>query len=260
MGVFICKDMVQKYKIVVAYDGTDFHGWQVQPNETTIVGTLQNSFLQSFGKTVSILGASRTDAGVHAIGQVALCKTEFGLEPEQLKYAWNNALPKSIVIRSLERAGDDFYPFAYVVSKTYYYHIFLQRPLPFVARYGWFWKFIDRVDWQKFETAMQLFVGTHDFRSLCKNEEGESTIRAIDSIGVKTIKRFGTVRVEIKGKGFLRYQIRRIIGAALDVASKPELSVKLIKQKLKNTSDQQEFTRADACGLCLRKIVYGEKK
>jgi len=247
---------MQNYKIIVAYDGTDFHGWQVQLSDVTVVSTLQNSFFQAFRRKVSILGASRTDAGVHALGQVALCTADLPLEPEKLREVWNNALPKSIVVRFLEKVPDNFNPFANVLSKTYYYHLFTKRPLPIVSRYGWLWKSIDLVDFEKFERTLHLFVGQHDFRSFSKNEEGRTTVRTINSIKIKRFKRFGVVRVEIRGKGFLRYQIRRMIGAALDVASKPGVSIDVITHHLKNPSNQQEFTKAESCGLCLRKIVY----
>lgn len=250
---------MRKYKAIVAYDGTDFYGWQVQPSHSTVAEALQKAFFSAFLQPVTVLGASRTDAGVHALGQVALCTTTFDLDPLCLSHAWNNCLPKSIVIRSLEIADPLFHPFAHVVQKTYYYHLFVKRPLPFVARYGWFWRFVDRVDWEKFGKAMYLFVGEHDFRSFCKHELGQTTVRTIDSIDIKKFSRFGMIRIEIKSKGFLRYQIRRMVGAALDVASKQKMPVDFVKKQLDYPSDQQELLKAEGCGLCLRKIVYGQK-
>lgn len=253
---------MMRYKAIIAYDGTDFHGWQVQANASTIASTMQQSFLRTFRTPVSILGASRTDAGVHAIGQTALCTTELNLDPQKIMTAWNASLPASIVIRSLEFAAPEFHPFANVISKTYYYHLFLKRPLPHVARYGWFWDFIDRVDIEKLEKTLPLFIGEHDFGSFCKQEaeKEQSTVRTIQSIGIKKLKRFGALQIHVMSSGFLRYQIRRMIGAALDVASKPELPIDTITYHLKNPNPQQNFTRAEGCGLCLRKIVYKEGK
>jgi tRNA pseudouridine38-40 synthase len=249
---------MNKYKVIVAYDGTDFHGWQVQPFDITIVSALEKSFLSAFSEDVSIVGASRTDAGVHALGQVAVCRTDLKLDPIRLCEAWNNRLPNSILVRSVENVFDDFHIFADVVQKTYWYHLFYARPLPFVARYGFLWKFIDKVDFEKFDCALQYFVGTHDFRSFCKNDCRE-TVRTVDSITVKKVARLGCIQVCVKGKGFLRYQIRRMIGAALDIASK-NTSVDEISYHLKNPSDQQEFTKAGASGLCLRKIIYKNRE
>jgi len=247
---------MQKYKIIVAYDGTDFQGWQIQPSVITVVSHLQKTFKEIFGHEISIVGASRTDAGVHALGQVALCRTRLELDPDRMATAWNNGLPKSILIRSAQIANPQFHIFADVLEKTYFYHLFYRRPLPFLARYGWFYRFIDSVDMKKFLEAMNRFVGRHDFRSFCKNEPDQSTVRTINSINVCSFERFGVVRVTVKGKGFLRYQIRRMIGAALDVARKESLSIDFLIEQLKNPSDQQEFTRAAGHGLCLRKIIY----
>jgi len=253
---------MNRYKIIVAYDGTDFHGWQVQPSDITVASTLQKSFEIAFNRQVSIVGASRTDSGVHALGQTALCVSDLAIDVERIKLAWNNSLPNSILIRSLEKVSADFHVFAHVVSKTYYYHLFYKHPLPFVARYGWFWKFIEYVDFEKFVCAMDCFVGEHDFRSFCKSvercagEDDNQTVRTIDSISIERYQRFGMIRVIITSKGFLRYQIRRMIGAALDVARKPNVPTDFITYELENPSDQQEFTRAEGCGLCLRKIVY----
>lgn len=247
---------MNEYKIVVAYDGTDFHGWQIQPSDITVVSTLQKAFVGSFHTDISIVGASRTDAGVHALGQVAVCRTELEVNPERIMHAWNNNLPNSILIRSLERAEPGFHVFANVISKTYYYHLFLERPLPCVARYGWFWKFIDTVDWEKFSEAMKLFVGEHDFRSFSKTEGDEETVRTVTAIEIKRFLRYKMIRIEVTAKGFLRYQIRRMIGAALDVARKKDVSIGFLEEQIKNPSDQQEFVRAESSGLCLRKIVY----
>lgn len=247
---------MQKYKITVAYDGTDFHGWQIQPHNISIASYLQDSFYNTFHKKVKILGASRTDSGVHALGQIALCSSELKIDPILIKKAWNNNLPKSILIRSLKIADQNFHPLANVNSKTYYYHLFEKSPLPFIARYGWFWKFINKVNICKLNTTLQYFIGTHDFRSFCKNENNKSTIKTINSISIKKINKFKIIRIEIKGKSFLRYQIRRMLGTALDIASKKDFHSDCIEHLLKHPSDQQTFTKAKACGLCLRKIVY----
>lgn len=250
---------MNRYKAIIAYDGTDFSGWQVQPADITVVSTLQKSFLSAFSMPVALLGASRTDAGVHALGQVSLCRTALSLDPVSLCEAWNNRLPSGILVRSVERVDDTFHIFGDVVQKTYWYHLFYRRPLPFVARYGYLWKFIDRVDYDKFAQALQQFVGTHDFRSFCRNGEEKTTVRTVDSIEINKIARLSALQVVVKGKGFLRYQIRRMIGAALDVASK-QTPVDDIAYHLKNPSDQQAFTKAGASGLCLRKIIFKERE
>ncbi len=247
---------MKRYKIIVAYDGTDFHGWQIQPSDITVASVLQKTFKRSFKRELSLIGASRTDAGVHALGQTALIVSDLSVPVERIAHAWNNSLPSSVLVRSVQEVDPDFHIFANVESKTYYYHLFTARPLPHIARYGWFWKFIDQVDFEKFGRALKCFVGEHDFSSFCKTESHEKTVRMIRSIKLEKFGRYGVVRVSVTAKGFLRYQIRRMVGAALDIARKKEFSVGFITKQLKFPSDQQEFTRAEGCGLCLRKIVY----
>lgn len=248
--------MMHKYKIIVAYDGTDFHGWQIQPKDVSIASTLARVFQKTFGEAIIVTGASRTDAGVHAFGQTAHFSTSITIDPELIRTAWNAALPSSIIVRSIELVGNDFHACFNVEQKTYYYHLFLKRPLPFVARFGWYYRFIRFVDLAKFEQGLQIFVGTHDFTALCKLEPDKSPIRTVDSITVEYIKPWGMLRVVVKGKSFLRYQIRRIVGYSLDVARRPELPVNYLEDVLKSKNAQQTLLQADGMGLCLRKIVY----
>ena len=248
---------MQAFKIIISYDGTDFHGWQMQPEAVSITSCLQKTFKKVFGQSIALVGASRTDAGVHALGQVARFWANLDIDEQIILKAWNACLPKSILIRQIERITNNFHPQKNVLQKTYYYNLFLKQPLPFVARYGWSYDFIHRVDFEKFNKALQLYVGEHDFGSFCKiEEEGISSVRTIDSINVNKLSKFGVLQIVIKGKSFLRFQIRRMIGYAIDVARKPELNVDYLENILKNPNPQQNLTKADGCGLCLRKIIY----
>ena len=101
---------MKRYKLIIAYDGTDYNGWQQQPGVPTVEGMLKKRFYAAFQTSVKILGASRTDSGVHALGQVASCTTELDIEPEKLRKAWNNVLPPSIVIRKLTAVPKIFIP------------------------------------------------------------------------------------------------------------------------------------------------------
>ncbi|MCK4650672.1 tRNA pseudouridine(38-40) synthase TruA [Candidatus Babeliales bacterium] len=250
---------MQNFKIIVAYDGTDFSGWQIQPNTVTVSSTLQKTFKKVFAKPIiSLIGASRTDSGVHALHQVARFKAKLNIPLEKILKAWNAQLPKNILIRSLQKVNIDFHPCANVHQKTYYYHLFLKKPLPFIARYGWFYDMIKLVNWQKFEKSLQLYIGKHDFASFCKIDPGEKkdTVRIINSIKIRKIKRFETFQVIIKGKSFLRFQIRRMIGYALDVARRKDLKIDYLKEILDNPNPKQKLLKAEGCGLVLRKIIY----
>lgn len=248
---------MRTFKLTVAYDGTDFAGWQVQLKHKTIASCLQNAFYRTFNQKISLLGASRTDAGVHALGQVAKFKADLKLSNDKILEIWNRHLPKSILIRKLETISNDFHPHKNVLQKTYYYNLFLQRPLPFIARYGWLYHFINQVDVQKFDRALQLYIGEHDFASFCKMEEKhKSTVRTIDRITLNKLEKFNALQVTIKGKSFLRFQIRRMIGYALDVSRKKATSLDYLKEILNHPNPKQKLLKAEGCGLILRKVDY----
>lgn len=243
------------YKIIVSYDGTDFSGWQLQPHAPSVIQALQDVFTRVFGSSIKILGASRTDAGVHALGQVAVFSTDLCMDLERMLNAWNDALPPSIVIRDLMKVSDDFHPMYGVQEKTYWYHFFLKRPLPFVERYGWFFRY--PIDFNMLDQALQIFVGTHDFRSFCTGTDmGENTVRTINSIKVVYIKKFNAWRIEFKGPGFMRHMIRRIVGACMQVAAREDLTLDYLKDVLAEKNPKQMLVNAPAKGLCLVKIKY----
>ncbi len=245
-----------KYKLVIAYDGTDFHGWQVQPKDRTISSEMEKVYFSVFGEQIKLVGASRTDAGVHALGQVATFISDLNLNPGKIKTVWNAALPKTIHIRNLRLVDLKFNPLSSVSQKSYYYTLFLTRPLPFFSRYGWFYDFIDSVDWEKFIAILKLYEGTHDYGSFCKVEEGKNTVRKIDRILIRRFDHWKMVQIEIRAQSFLRYQIRRMIGYALDVARRRSIGKNFIKEILRKPNPQQELLKAPALGLCLRKIKY----
>lgn len=242
------------YKMVVSYDGTAYHGWQRQPEDISVVQVLEESFKAVFKQKISISGASRTDAGVHALGQVASFALDMQIAPETLKFAWNNALPHDVLIRDIAVVADNFNPRHAVVSKTYHYLFFVERPLPFVQQYGWY--FSRPVDLDVLHQALQIFVGTHDFRSFCTGYDMHSTIRTIDSIHLEYDVAMKAHKIVVKGPGFLRYMIRRIVGASLAVASKDQFSCKDIAIALAKKDPAQILPNSPAKGLLLYAIEY----
>ncbi len=247
-------DMNEKqYKIIIAYDGTGYAGWIQQPNEPSIVQALHDAFENVFGKPIRLLGASKTDAGVHAMGQVAVFKTDLAIDPEKMKWAWNNALPESISIRSLEH-DDLFYPHANVLRKTYHYDLFVSQPLPFVARYGF--QPFGKVDWELFKQALQLFEGTHNFSAFYTGNDRDDTQRTIDEIQLEWKADLNMYRVVVVGKAFLRHMVRRMIGAALAVAQRDTVSLEDITKALHTGESNFALPTALAKGLMLYKIEY----
>lgn len=246
--------MVTVYKMVVAYDGTAYHGWQRQPEDISIVQVLETSFKDVFKQQILVSGASRTDAGVHALGQVASFALDMKIAPETLKFAWNNALPADILISDISVASNTFNPRHGVVSKTYHYSFFTTRPTPFVQKYGWY--FSRPVNLDLLHQALQLFVGTHDFRSFCTGYDMHSTIRTIHSIHLEFDQNNQSHKIVVKGPGFLRYMIRRIVGASLAVASKDQFSCNDIIIALAKKDPAQILPNSPAKGLLLYEIEY----
>ncbi len=256
MRAFLCMNQKQ-YKIIISYDGTDYSGWIQQPNEPSIVHALQDAFERVFAKKMHLLGASKTDAGVHAMGQVAVFKTDLPIDPDKMKWAWNNALPESITIRSLIE-DNEFNPHKNVIDKTYYYHIFPQRPLPFWARYGM--QLQGKIDWKLFEQALKLFEGTHNFRAFYTGDDRDDTVRTIKEIHLEYIKRYNVYRISVVGEAFLRHMVRRIIGAALAAAQRESITLENVKHALDTGITNYELPTAPAKGLMLYRIIYKERR
>lgn len=244
------------YKLIIAYDGTNYQGWQEQKDVPTITNGLLASFKNAFHCDLTIIGASRTDAGVHSLGQTALVKTKLDLEAQILKDTWNKRLPSDIVITNLEKVDKNFHPMIKVKEKTYYYDFFCDRPLPFKERFGLF--FYWKIDINKLQECLDIFVGTHDFRSFCSGDEMKTTIRTINEIKLEYIKESNVYRITVKGKSFLKYMIRRIVGASLEIASRKNIEVEYLKKVLNEKNPNQTLLNAPPKGLMLYKIDYEE--
>jgi len=245
---------MKKYKIIIAYDGTDYCGWQKQQCVPSVAQRLEDTFAQVFGKKISLMGVSRTDGGVHAMGQVASFRLDLGISKEKILFAWNNVLPPDIVIRSIEEIEYDRSIHKNIVSKTYHYHFFTKRPLPFVQRYGWFYRY--HIDIEKLKKALKVFEGTHDFRSFCTGDERENTVRTIETIYLEYYARYNVHRIVVKGPKFLRYMIRRVVGAAIEVAARDSFDVSYLQKMLDEKDPEQILPNAPAKGLMLYKIKY----
>lgn len=247
--------IVNTYRLIIAYDGSNYSGWQAQDHKPSIATALNHAFKKVFKIDIKVLGASRTDAGVHALGQVARIKTNLAIPAEKLKWAWNNTLPADIAIRSLESVDDSFNPFCNVEQKIYHYHFFTERPLPFIQRYGYFYPY--KIDLELLKSALQTFVGTHDFASFRSSEDmRENTIRTIDAITLEYVSRYKAYRITVKGQKFLRHMIRRIIGASLHIATKDNSALLVLQKIMAACNPAHTLPNAPAQGLMLRKIIY----
>ncbi|MFT6765478.1 MAG: tRNA pseudouridine38-40 synthase [Alteromonas naphthalenivorans] len=248
---------MNSYKLVIAYDGTDYHGWQWQDNAVTVDSILRKTFLRTFKQTeMHIVGASRTDAGVHAQGQVVRIGTHMDIDPQKLMYVFNNALSDDIIITECSRIDLEsrFHPQHDIAKKIYTYRFYLKRPGPMKQRYGCFIGY--PIDTYKLVQALTVFVGTHDFRAFSKELEAKNTVRTIDGITVTSCKTTGAHIITVIGKSFLRHMIRRIVGAAFEIARKPNRSCQELKQLLLIPQLVKNLPTAPAKGLCLESITY----
>ncbi len=244
------------YKITIAYKGTDLVGWQRQPHGRSVEQIVRNSFYQAFFQhPIKLYAASRTDAGVHALGQVIYVHMHIDIPSEKLVWIWNNTLPFFITIRSAQKVDTFFNPHKNVLDKTYWYHISLSRPLPFVAPYVWHVK--EPLSIKKLDLVLQQFLGTHDFKPFSSAQDSrESTIRTIQSISLSYIRRYNVYRVTVVGEKFLRHMIRRMVGACVSVATHESLSASYIQDIFSKQKPCPLLMNAPSQGLMLYKIRY----
>ena len=240
------------YKAIVSYDGTNYQGWQSQDHGNTIQDTIIRSYKNTFFSNITIAGASRTDSGVHALGQVIGIDISLDFAEEKLIKILNDNLPKDILIKKLQKCPELFNPRKNVLQKIYHYDISLIKCSPFASRYCWYSG--KDLDLTKLKSLPDVFKGTHDFRSFCTGDDAESTIRTIDEIEIDYFE--DRIRFIIKGQGFLRYMIRRLVGSMIIVAAYPALSRNNLIKALLEKNPQQSFLTAPACGLTLINIDY----
>lgn len=208
-----------KYKMIISYDGTNYGGWQVQPNAVSIQALIQHFLSIILRKQIQLFGSGRTDAGVHAIGQVAHLSIDTQIDPLKTLASLNGLLPSDIRILLIEEAPLDFHARFSAVSKTYHYRLhFHPTPDPFKRRYAY--HVPHRVDLSLLKKAAVYFVGTHDFTSFA-NEPGrgaaKDAIRTLFRLDV--IEEEGGARLEFQGDGFLYRMVRNIVGTLLDICA-----------------------------------------
>jgi len=199
-------------RIVIEYDGTDFHGWQVQPEKRTVQGEIEDALKRLVGKAVRITGAGRTDTGVHATGQVAHFDEVTDLSLAQIQKALNAMTGDDVYIRSIDRVDDDFHSRFSAISKKYCYTILL-LPSPLRNRYAWYTSFT--LDVQAMKEVIPSLAGTHDFRHFSVHNGDENTECCIQRIDVTQCQTELCIAVE--GNRFLRKMVRGIVGFMYDV-------------------------------------------
>lgn len=246
--------MKKRIKLVVAYDGTNYCGWQVQPNGETIEGVLNRELSSLLGENIKVTGASRTDSGVHSLGNVAVFDTDTRIPPEKISYALNIRLPEDIVVQDSCEVAPDFHPRHCYSRKTYEYRI-LNRRFSMPTRRLDTYFYHRPLDVERMQQAARYLKGTHDFKSFCSvNTVVEDTVRTIYTLQViKDADDIITIRVQ--GSGFLYNMVRILAGTLIQVgigAMEPEQMTEILEAKDRSASGPT----APAQGLTMMGIEF----
>lgn len=245
---------MKRIKLTVAYDGTNYHGWQVQPNAVTIEGKLNEAISELTKETIQVIGASRTDAGVHALGNVAVFDTESRIPGEKFSYALNQRLPDDIVIQQSQEVDKDFHP-RYCTCEKIYEYVILNRtfPLPEYRNTAFF--YYGDLDIKAMQEATKAFLGEHDFAGFCSaGAQVKTTVRTIYELTVEK-KDNDMICIRVRGNGFLYNMVRIIAGTLLEVG-KGNIEAKSLENRIAAADRSQAGPTAPARGLKLIKIQY----
>jgi tRNA pseudouridine38-40 synthase len=209
-------------KLTIAYDGTDFHGWQMQSGKPTIQGEIVTILRRLTQENIAIHGAGRTDAGVHALGQVASFRTQTALSTGELQRALNALLPQTIRILAVAETGPDFNARWSARAKTYRYRLYRGKVVPpAIWRYVLHYPF--PLDEDKMRDAAAAFVGSHDFAAFAASTGSEDddkerfTVREIYATELVRSADNEELVFTVRGRSFLRYMVRKMVGTLLDV-------------------------------------------
>ncbi len=249
--------MVRNIKLVIAYDGTNYHGWQTQLNNVTIQETIENAINIITKTKSSLIGSGRTDKGVHALGQVANFVTETKIETGKIKLALNANLPKDIRVLSSEEVPLKFNSRFDAHNKTYMYQIYNDKVnSPFYDRYTYF--IPSELDFEKMEKASTFLVGTHDFRGfMAAGSEVKTTVRTIYT--TRLIKEDKIIKLYANGSGFLYNMVRIIAGTLIDIG-KGTREICCIQQALEMKDRTLLGHTAKPEGLFLKEVEYNNEK
>ena len=245
--------MTQNYKLTIRYDGSRYYGWEHQPDKPTIQGKLEDVLTRMTGVPVDVIGAGRTDAGVHARAMVANAVLDTALAPEEIQDYMNRYLPDDICVLDVRTASERFHARYKAVGKTYCYTCYVGRLKPVFDR-----KYVLTLDYEPDVEAMQraaaLLVGEHDFKSFCGNPKmKKSTVRLVDSIEI--VRKRDYIYLNFHGTGFLQNMVRILTGTLLEVGQgkrAPEQMPDILQARDRTCAGYTVPPQ----GLCLMKVDY----
>jgi tRNA pseudouridine38-40 synthase len=239
--------------MIVEYDGTDFSGWQIQPAKRTVQDVIQQTLIQYCRQQIKLIGSGRTDAGVHAVGQVCSFHTDTYFEPGQMMYRLNRMLPADVAVKKIGRAINGFDPRRNATSRTYRYSI-AEAPGP-LYRHIQFQAY-RRLDLDVLNQAAVLFKGQHDFTSFCKRKSLKENNRC--HVTVSRWFRYREALIyEVAADRFLHHMVRRMVGTMLAFESS-RISLTHIRSFLNNKENVRFNSPAN--GLTLIRVRYGRKR
>lgn len=249
---------MRSLKLTLAYDGTDFAGWQVQPGERTVQGVLEDALKTITGAEVRAVASGRTDAGVHALAQVVSVTTACRLPPDELRRALNGNLPRDVHVREVSEKHEGFHAIRDAVGKRYRYVIQDGEPDIFIRRYAWQLPY--PLDAEAMHAASQSLLGTHDFSSFeASGSPRKTAVRTVTDIfaarrweGVT-----GRIAIEVAADGFLYNMVRNIVGALFEVGrgARPPA---WIAEILAARDRKVKYPTAPPQGLFLVEVQYEE--
>lgn len=242
------------YKLTIQYDGGRYKGWQRLGNgENTVQGRIENVLSQLVGREIEIIGCSRTDAGVHALAQIANFKTSESLTEAEIKNYLNKHLPEDISIKDLRLVSENFHARYNAKDKTYLYKIWNEEySNPFMRKYSMHVE--KKLDIHRMKKASQYFIGEHDFTAFTNaKSKTKSMVREIYSIDIE--ESTGLIQIRVRGNGFLHNMVRRITGTLIKVGLGEE-EAENVPAIMNSKERKQAGYMADACGLYLENIEF----
>lgn len=244
---------MKRVKLVIAYDGTKYCGWQKQPNAITVEEVINRELTKLLDEDIEVIGSSRTDSGVHALGNVAVFDTKTRIPAEKITYALNQRLPGDIVIQSSCEVAPDFHPRYHKSCKTYEYKI-LNREFMIPTMRLYYHFVYKKLDTDKMQEAANYLVGEHDFKSFCSTKiQVKSTVRTIYSLDV--IREGDEIILRVRGNGFLYNMVRIIAGTLINVGL-GIMEPSSIPNILNSTERKKVGPNAPAHGLTLVNIEF----
>ncbi len=247
---------MRNFKMIVSYDGTRYYGWEHQPgNDMTIQGKLESVLAEMSGKSVTVIGAGRTDAGVHARAMTANVLLDTDLSEEEIQQYLNRYLPDDISVNDVKQCADRFHARYKAIGKTYRYSLWYaeggEKPV-FERKYAYILK--EKPDVERMREAAEHLQGEHDYKSFCGNSHmKKSTVRVVDTIRIEESGNW--IRIYFHGSGFLQNMVRILTGTLLEVGY-GRLSPEDCGAILEAKDRKKAGPTAPAQGLCLMKVDY----